>query len=660
MKINRNLKKLGIFVGMVGAVMTAGLHGYNAYAADETQKTPPDKVNITVHKLMYDQSTQLNVDVDGIKNDGYTHDQYPNGVTAFNKGDYGDVEFTLGNITDQVLPTADSDLTNAKVDAIIQDVEKNGANSEYVKKATGKKTAAVDDKGEVTFANQPGYVNTKASVYIIYESKSASRLVAQKAKPMVVIAPMTDNTGSAFLKNIHLYPKNIVAKLSFELTKFGDDGTEQSKKSPLKDAKFELYKGEPGKGKKLGDLVSDAKGKLTATDLTVGKYYFVEVPSSVVVGADKEPTKDQYLLGADARNDEHNKLTFEITPAGVTSDLKASYVNYKAPNVEKTVTNGTGDEHSFQIGDAVNYQGIIHVPTDIAGGSEGIDVNGVKSETSPYSVFKWGDTAGKGLSYVAAKAELKVTNKDKSITLKENTDYKVTSSKTGFVVDFIVNNGQVSETVAKLHGQDIYMTYNMFINDTAVVANPLTNDVDFVYNNNPHNDEEHHEKTEATVVTYGVKFLKVDSGLFGTGVKATALEGAEFAVKNAEGKYYGGLVDTDKDGVKEATWVDTVEEATILKSNKDGHFEITGLAEGNYLLQETKAPAGYQKLTEDIAFKANKNSFKEENRITVKNNQKAAIPLTGSKGFKTYALIATALVGVAGVSTVVYFKKKNA
>ena len=64
---------------------------------------------------MYDQGTQLNVDIDGIKNDGYTHDQYPTGVTKYNKADYGDVEFTLGNITDQVLPREDSDLTNAKV-----------------------------------------------------------------------------------------------------------------------------------------------------------------------------------------------------------------------------------------------------------------------------------------------------------------------------------------------------------------------------------------------------------------------------------------------------------------------------------------------------------------------------------------------------------------
>ncbi|MGC3637030.1 peptidase, partial [Enterococcus faecium] len=78
------------------------------------------------------------------------------------------------------------------------------------------------------------------------------------------------------------------------------------------------------------------------------------------------------------------------------------------------------------------------------------------------------------------------------------------------------------------------------------------------------------EKTKGDVVTYGAKFLKVDSGLLGTGIKATPLEGAEFAAKNAEGKYNGGLVDTDKDGVKEAVWVDNVANAAFLKSDKEG------------------------------------------------------------------------------------------
>ena len=38
----------------------------------------------------------------------------------------------------------------------------------------------------------------------------------------------------------------------------------------------------------------------------------------------------------------------------------------------------------------------------------------------------------------------------------------------------------------------------------------------------------------------------------------------------------------------------------------------------------------YQKLTKEISFKVDKDSYKEENRITIKNNQKASVPMTGS------------------------------
>ena len=42
------------------------------------------------------------------------------------------------------------------------------------------------------------------------------------------------------------------------------------------------------------------------------------------------------------------------------------------------------------------------------------------------------------------------------------------------MIDFIVNN-EPSDIVASLHGQrSSKMTYNMYVNDSAAVANPLT------------------------------------------------------------------------------------------------------------------------------------------------------------------------------------------
>ncbi|HAQ7964523.1 TPA: peptidase, partial [Enterococcus faecium] len=82
------------------------------------------------------------------------------------------------------------------------------------------------------------------------------------------------------------------------------------------------------------------------------------------------------------------------------------------------------------------------------------------------------------------------------------------------------------------------------------------------------------------------------------------------------------------------------------------------LTEGEYSLEETKAPENYQKLTKEISFKVDKDSYKEENRITIKNNQKVSVPMTGSKGFQTYVLISCLLLGAGALSAVAYFKKK--
>ena len=104
--------------------------------------------------------------------------------------------------------------------------------------------------------------------------------------------------------------------------------------------------------------------------------------------------------------------------------------------------------------------------------------------------------------------------------------------------------------------------------------------------------------------------------------------------------------------------MDDVANAAILKSDKEGHFEITGLAEGEYSLKETKAPNNYQKLTKEVSFRVNKDSYKEESRIMIKNSQKATVPMTGSRGFQLSVLLTCLLLGLGAMSAAVYLKKK--
>lgn len=663
-KTRSKAKAYFLLASMVIGVFSSLLGGAAANAADEeTQSTPPSLVNIHVHKLMYDKGTQLDVEKEGILNNGYSKDEYPSGVSAYDKATYGDVEFTLYDITKQVTPNKDSQMTDEKVREIIADVDTKGVESDYIKNASNPVTGSVDLDGNVSWKNQKAYKDGQRTVYLVYETKTPKGLINQKAQAMVFAAPFTTTDGKRFLREAHLYPKNITQKLDFVLTKLGDDGTPAVNASELAGAKFSIYKGQPGKGTKLGDLEADHDGTLTATNLTMGSYYFVENPSAVVADPAAGTTEEgQYLLGADARNDANNKLTFEITAEGVEpSSLKLSYINYLPPTAKKEVLNGVGDpDKSYSVGQLVKYKGTIHIPNDVSGGKKGIDKNGDLSETQPYGVLNWKDTAGKGLTYVSSKADIKVVGDDKALTA--GTDYFLTETDKGFTVDFIVENKKVSPTVAALAGKDVTIEYNMLVNQEAVIADELLNSFDLSYCNNPYADSDQeikHITGKVPVFTYGAKFIKVDSGLFGTGIGKTPLSGAEFVVLNNSGKFFGGLADTDSDGVQEVQWVANEDEAEIITSDSKGFFEIKGLHQGDYVLQEQKAPEGYQKMTENVPFKVTKDSYKDENRIDIENDQRGVMPRTGSQQTLLYAIIAGA-VAVIGVAGFFIYKKRIA
>jgi LPXTG-motif cell wall-anchored protein len=145
------------------------------------------------------------------------------------------------------------------------------------------------------------------------------------------------------------------------------------------------------------------------------------------------------------------------------------------------------------------------------------------------------------------------------------------------------------------------------------------------------------------------------------------LKDAEFELKNSEGQW--AVVENGK-----LTGWTTEDKATVLKSGDDGKFVIAGLDAGTYYLKETKAPAGYNLLANEItieiaatlntaedaaaltALTISVDNGKAENgdlasgvvNATVKNNQGSTLPETGGMGTTMFYIFgAILMVGAA-------------
>ena len=91
----------------------------------------------------------------------------------------------------------------------------------------------------------------------------------------------------------------------------------------------------------------------------------------------------------------------------------------------------------------------------------------------------------------------------------------------------------------------------------------------------------------------------------------TALPGAEFIIRNAEGKY------VKVDGTSFASFADKKEDATAIVTGENGTFTLEYLPLGKYVLEEIEAPEGYMIVTASKDFEI-KNS---ETRVSINNTK---------------------------------------
>lgn len=608
--------------------------------------------------------------------------KFGTGVEAYNPQKYGDVGFTIYRVNDAFV--------NQEGPKTKMPSEKQ-LNNKEVYSVVGEKDRLVGADGTLKISD------LEDGLYYIAETKSPTGTVEAKAEVMKVFLPRTNDEGTGFMKDLHLYPKNQVKDLEFKLTKKDDDG------NFLKDVKFQLYKGIPGEAGATAigkEMTTNEKGEIVVkteegTTLDVGDYFFVELPSDKVT---TDGTKE-FLLGASAQNNEDNVLRFSITKEGVKEETQSlEFTNYKKPEADKKLTDEKNDA-VVEAGQVIPFTSTVKIPKDIAGGQA--KAGGENKTTIPYFVFNYVDTLTKNLEFPDGEKPEELTVKIGDTTLTEETDYKLTIDKNAkkFTIDFItvegdINNKEyknkvkVSDNIKNNAGQEITITYKLKVGPNAKASEDIQNKMDFNYNNMPGSKDKTITK-ETKQNTLKAIVNKVGLGRFGLG-EGQPLAGADFLLlkKTAEdnkiwlyegkdekgypvwtetttlpvedyqkegyaeelNKVYGTeyqrllTADANKDAAKKA----------VLTSDKKGIIDIEGLDNtdyATYYVKEVKAPENYDLYADVVTLDVDATPTATQ----VNNNLKPDMPLTGSEKMGIGIVLA---IGLGGAYVVL--KKKDA
>ena len=386
----------------------------------------------------------------------------------------------------------------------------------------------------------------------------------------------------------------------------------------------------PDYAKKVDAKTTAGQGQATFANLPLtdsnGKYIvylFVETktPNNVTITKRAVPmvvAMPIYKLDANLKPTNDINKDIQLYPKNETAKDTKEFSNLAQFN--QVTVNGTTFAN-VTTGDTLNYKLTVNIPANIG------DSNAVTS-------YKINDKPSAGLALVAGTVKVG--------SLVKDTDYKITEHDGGFTVDFTLS----SAAVKALAGQKLQLTYDMTLTATVDPDALQSNKASVQINN----DTEQQITPPTSVGTGGYKFTKKDAQ---TG---KVLKGAEFVVTSKDQKKYASFVQNANKDYVFAKWVDAKDDTTKVVSDDNGSIRVIGFVNGDYVLNETKAPSANYVLLKDgtITFTVEHGKYGASN-LDVNNTPKGLLPSTGGAGIYAFIIIGAAMM----IGAYIWFKKSR-